>query len=249
MKKLILMITTAMLMAACSAGPQGAAGPTGPEGPVGAAGKDGVAGAIGPTGPQGVAGPTGAQGAAGTAGVAGAVGPTGPQGPAGSDADAGALFMAAIVPSNGAQHSPYDLWKIQPGLGTVMIEYGTRMNNAWYAAHASTPNWDMVLYQVTEMTEIQEVGEITRPGRATLLKNFEQQYLTTATNSLIEVAKAAQAGTKTVTDFETAYDAAIVGCNACHAGSTSSDFPNGYKFVKVMRPTAPGLHNLDWLGQ
>src|SRR6266498_33687 len=34
------------------------------------------------------------------------------------------------------------LWNIQPGLGTVMIEYSIRFDNLWFAADAG--NWDMV---------------------------------------------------------------------------------------------------------
>lgn len=158
------------------------------------------------------------------------------------------LFMS---PDGGANKSNLDLWLIQPGLGTVMIEYATRMNDIWYAAHAtsdntdagtSTPNWGMVDYQINEMLEIQETGEKTRPGRAPALKNFEQSYLTTAAGSLQEVEKAAKAGTATMADFDAAYDSALSGCNVCHAAA-------GYNFVKVMRPALPGLHNVDWRGQ
>jgi hypothetical protein len=158
------------------------------------------------------------------------------------------LFQA---PDGGANNSNLDLWKIQPGGGTVMIEYANRMNDVWYAAHATsdgtpsgtpTPNWGMVLYQIKEMPEIQEVFETTRPGNAALLKTFESTYLTTASGSLDEVAKAAQAGTKTLADFEAAYDLTIDGCNVCHAATN-------HKYVKIMRPTQPGLGNVDWRGQ
>ncbi len=145
------------------------------------------------------------------------------------------LFMA---PDGGANKSNLDLWKIQPGGGTVMIEYANRMNNMWWAAHATddgtpsgnpAPNWGMVLYQIKEMPEIQEVFETTRPANKALLKNFESSYLTTAAGSLDEVAKAAQAGTKTLADFETAYDNAINGCNVCHAATN-------HQFVKNHAP-------------
>src|SRR5438477_9353097 len=57
-----------------------------------------------------------------------------------------------------------ELSQIQPGLGTVMVEYGHRMAAVWFAGEAG--NWDMAHYQVIEMREIQETGEITRPPRA-----------------------------------------------------------------------------------
>ncbi len=127
---------------------------------------------------------------------------------------------------------------IQPGLGTVMVEYGTRFANLWFAAQAG--NWEMARYQVLEMTEIQEVAEMTRPKRADALKAFEKGFL----DKLDEAVKA-----KDLAAFTTAYDSAIVGCNGCHTGQTSADFPGGYKFVKIQRPTAPVFPGVDWKGQ
>ena len=142
-------------------------------------------------------------------------------------------------------HNPLTLSQIaniQPGLGTVMIEYGIRFDNLWFAAQKS--NWAMVSYQIDEMREIQEVGEITRSNRAAMLKNFESSFLdplATATKN------------KDLTAFTTAYDGAIGGCNACHAASTGkaddgTPIPS-YKFVKIIRPTAPEFNNVDWAGQ
>ena len=142
---------------------------------------------------------------------------------------------------------PFDLWKIQLGLGSVMIEYRVRFNNLWYAVHppsldggATSPNWDMAHYQILEMTEIQEVGEITRPGRKAALIGFEQSYLDPLDSDILA---------KNLTQFETDYRNAVDGCNGCHAAAKSADFPNGYKFVKVTMPTAPGYENVDWNGQ
>jgi cytochrome c553 len=121
------------------------------------------------------------------------------------------------------------LWAIQPGLGTVMQEYGYRYALAWYAAEAG--NWGMAQYQVKEATEIQEVGEITRPGKAELLKNFEHTYL----DPVIEAIKAQDKGA-----FESAYKAAIDGCNACHQGT-------GHPYVRYqMPPSVPAdFFNLE----
>ncbi|RME42101.1 MAG: cytochrome c, partial [Chloroflexi bacterium] len=110
------------------------------------------------------------------------------------------------------------LWNIQPGLGTVMQEYGYRYALAWYAAQAG--NWGMAQYQLKEATEIQEVGETTRPGKADLLKNFEHTYLDPLFGAVKAQDKAA---------FESAYKAAIDGCNACHQGT-------GHPYVRVQMP-------------
>ncbi len=119
---------------------------------------------------------------------------------------------------------------VNPGLGTVMIEYGQRMGKLWYSAQAK--NWDMVRYQIDEMKEIQETGEITRPARADALKAFEGKYLDT-------IDKAAQA--KDAAQFETAYKAAIDGCNSCHKSAKGkagdgTEIPT-YGFIKVQIPT------------
>ena len=109
--------------------------------------------------------------------------------------------------------------------GTVMVEYGHRMAAVWFAGEAG--NWDMAHYQVIEMREIQETGEITRPPRAPALKSFESSFLDPLDQSTLDKDKA---------KFETAYNAAIQGCNSCHGSQTSADFPQGFKFVKVQVP-------------
>lgn len=126
---------------------------------------------------------------------------------------------------------------IQPGLGTVMIEYDARFDNLWFAAQKS--NWAMVRYQLKEMREIQEVAETTRPSRAPMLKAFEDKYLE-------GLDKARQA--KKLKGFTAAYDDAIGGCNGCHAASSSSD-SKSFSFVKITRPKAPMYKNVDLAGQ
>jgi hypothetical protein len=129
------------------------------------------------------------------------------------------------------------LWAIQPGLGTVMVEYSNRFGNSWWAADAG--NWDMVNYQLKEMVEIQEVGETTRPGRADGLKKFEADDV----EPLIEAAHA-----KDMEAFVAAYDKAITGCNKCHGDQEDSD-GNSFKFVKITRPTSmTPFSNVDWKG-
>jgi hypothetical protein len=166
-----------------------------------------------------------------------------------STTPSGAAQTSAATPSNGTiagdalisgTHSKMTLRQlvdVQPGLGTVMIEYTTRMNNMWFAAQKS--NWDMVHYQILEMKEIQEIGESTRPSRAPALKSFESGFLE-------PMDEAAQA--KNLTEFTKTYDSAIGGCNSCHAASSSSHFKS-YRFVRIIRPAASSFNNVDWAGQ
>jgi hypothetical protein len=118
-----------------------------------------------------------------------------------------------------------DLSLIQPGLGTVMLEYGRRMALVWNGEQAG--NWDMAHYQIIEMREIQETGEITRPARAEALKTFESSFLDPLDAAVMS---------KDATQFDTAYRAAIQGCNSCHGSQTSADFPQGFGFIKVQVP-------------
>ncbi len=114
--------------------------------------------------------------------------------------------------------------KVNPGLGTVMIEYGDRFSRAFFGGQAG--NWDMVKYQIKEMREIQEVGEIDRPKRATALKNFE-------TNFLDPLDKAAAA--KDTARFNSAFTSAIDGCNGCHVASSDATFKS-FSFIKIQTP-------------
>ena len=109
--------------------------------------------------------------------------------------------------------------EITPGLGTVMIEYGHRFYIAYYAARAG--NWGLANYEITEQTEIQEVGEITRPGHAEELKAFEHAYL----DPILKDIKA-----KDWNSFTAHYAAAVDGCNNCHVGT-------GHGFIKYRLPT------------
>lgn len=155
--------------------------------------------------------------------------------------------VVAVVVSGGQTTSKMSkvdtnipLWAIQPGVGTVMIEYGTRFNNAWWAEQGG--NWDMVNYQLKEMPEIQEVGETTRPGRADALKKFENDYLVPLQNAGKAKDKAA---------FESAYERAITGCNQCHGDSKdAASGIDSFRFVRIIKPTSPApFSNVQWAAQ
>lgn len=110
------------------------------------------------------------------------------------------------------------LAEIQPGLGTIMIEYSGRITNMYYAAKGG--NWDLADYMLKEAREIQEVGENTRPKRAQPLKDFESKYL----DALAKTIDAKDFG-----KFEAAFNEAVDGCNACHKKA-------GFKFIRYQLP-------------
>lgn len=112
---------------------------------------------------------------------------------------------------------------ISPGLGTVMMEYSTRMTTMYFAAKGG--NWDLAAYQLKEALEIQEVGETTRPARAGFLQAFE-------TNYLVPISDAITA--KDFNAFNSAFNNAVTGCNKCHADQ-------GFPFIQYVLPKKPVL--------
>lgn len=110
------------------------------------------------------------------------------------------------------------LAELQPGLGTVMIEYSFRFGTLYYAGKGE--NWDLAAYQLKEMREIQEVGETTRPPREGPLKAFESAYLD-------PLDKAIQA--KDQKAFDAAFQKTEQACNQCHAAS-------GFPYIKYELP-------------
>jgi hypothetical protein len=110
------------------------------------------------------------------------------------------------------------LANIQPGLGTVMIEYSRRMGAMYYAAMGG--NWPMAAYQMKEMTEIQEVGEATRPKHAKALRKFEHGFL----DQLSQTIEA-----KDYAKFQAQFRKTVKGCNACHQDA-------GFEFIKYELP-------------
>jgi hypothetical protein len=137
-----------------------------------------------------------------------------------------ALSAGSYAASDWLKGSPdqqlKSLAEIQPGLGTVMIEYAHRFGTMFYSAKGG--NWGMAAYQLKEMREIQEVGETTRPARAAPLKAFESANL----DKLEATIKG-----KDFKKFDGAFKQAVEGCNGCHAAT-------GFGYIKYQLPrTSP----------
>jgi hypothetical protein len=113
------------------------------------------------------------------------------------------------------------LASIQPGLGTVMVEYSTRAANVYYAAQAG--NWGLAAYQLNEMTEIQEVAENTRPTRAKALQAFEKGSLSPVARDILN---------QDLSAFRADFTKMVTQCNSCHRAA-------GYGFIVYKLPVQP----------
>lgn len=141
---------------------------------------------------------------------------------------AGVAYTQGALPNAGWLKGTTDqklaiLANLQPGMGTVMMEYGTRFTNAYYAAKGG--NWELATYMLDEMKEIQEVGENTRPGRAAALKAFESNYL----DKLEAAVKA-----KNWSQYQTLTPGVISACNQCHVTSKPE-----HPYIAYQLPSAP----------
>lgn len=63
-----------------------------------------------------------------------------------------------------------DVATIQPGLGRIMPEVGTRTWKLYYAAQAE--NWALAAFQAKEIKALMELGAFTRPKHADALNKY-----------------------------------------------------------------------------
>ena len=134
---------------------------------------------------------------------------------------AGGAYAASDWLTGSTEEQLKTLAELQPGLGTVMIEYSNRYTDMYYAAKSG--NWGLAGYMLKEALEIQEVGETTRPARAGALKAFETAYLEPLNAAI---------GAKDFQMFDEAFTAGVKGCNGCHASQ-------GFPYIEYVLPDAP----------
>ena len=123
------------------------------------------------------------------------------------------------------------LGDIQPGLGTIMQEIGRRFTAIFYAARGG--NWDLANYQLKELREIQEVGEITRPKRKDALVSFEESFLGGEEDAAEGTLQDA-INKKNIVAFNKSFKAATEGCNGCHQAT-------GFSYIKYRLPRSSEL--------
>ena len=114
-----------------------------------------------------------------------------------------------------------DIAEVQPGLGTIMVEFGHRFYITYYAVQAK--NWGLAEYQLHELLEAQEVAEVTRPKYKKQLKEFEDSHIA-------QLQKAVK--TKNVKLFNRYYKETTNACNECHKD-------NGHPYIQYKLPKNP----------
>lgn len=81
-----------------------------------------------------------------------------------------AKLKALNVWSGHREMSVEDIATIQPGLGRLMPEVGTRTWKLYYAAQAE--NWPLAKFELKEIRGLMELGAFTRPKHEDALNQF-----------------------------------------------------------------------------
>ena len=100
------------------------------------------------------------------------------------------------------------LGQAQRALGTLMMEVGQRITATNIAAKAG--KWDLADYELGELKEAMETGELTRPEHKAALEKFLNGPFT----KIEKVVK-----DKDAAGFQAAFDSTVQACNNCHKAS------------------------------
>ena len=120
------------------------------------------------------------------------------------------------------------LAKSQPGLGSLMAEFGNRFVDVYYAAKGQ--NWGLASYQLGEMVEIVERVEKTVPDKAPMLTSFEHEKIDALKKVLFE---------KNWGKFHAAFKQMAEGCNNCHEATN-------HPYIHFKLPSRPVESYLDF---
>ncbi len=131
------------------------------------------------------------------------------------------INATVVLTKHNKQLTIGELSEIQPGFGSIMMEFGHRFYIAYYAAKAN--NWELAKYQIDELLEAQEVAEVTRPKYAKQLKSFEDDSIKKLQNSI---------EAKNWKLFKKRYDETTDACNSCHK-------VNGHPYIQYQLPEEP----------
>lgn len=120
-----------------------------------------------------------------------------------------------------------------PGLGEYMTTIQLHAGKLWFAAKAA--NWDLAGYELDELKETMEAAKaLNAEKNGVKISNVLDSVLQTQIAQLTQSVKRRSAA-----EFQKSYDETLSACNGCHAEA-------GYKFINIVRPTAPPVTNQNW---
>jgi len=123
--------------------------------------------------------------------------------------------------------------QLTPGLGEYMTTIQLHAGKLWFAAKAL--NWELAQYEVDELKETMEAAKaLNAEKNGVKISGVLDAVLQTQVAQL-----AASIKRKSPAEFQQAYDETLSACNGCHTEA-------GFKFIHVVRPTAPPVTNQRW---
>jgi hypothetical protein len=129
-----------------------------------------------------------------------------------------------------------DLAKLKeavPGLGDYMTTIQLHAGKLWFAAKAS--NWELADYELDELKETVEAAKaLNAEKNGVKISDVLDSVLQTQVAELDKAIKS-----KNLVEFQKSYDETLSACNGCHTAA-------GYKFIHIVRPTAPPVPNQRW---
>lgn len=122
---------------------------------------------------------------------------------------------------------------LAPGLGEFMTTIQLHAGKLWFAAKAT--NWPLAEYELDELKETMESAKaLNAEKNGVKISNVLDSVLQTQIAQLAETIKR-----KSLSDFSKSYDETLSACNGCHTEA-------GYKFIQIVRPSAPPVTNQKW---
>jgi len=123
--------------------------------------------------------------------------------------------------------------ELAPGLGEFMTTIQLHAGKLWFAAKAA--NWELAKYELDELKETMEPAKgLNEEKNGVKISNVLDSVLQTQVANLEKTMES-----KSQSAFKKSYDETLSACNGCHTEA-------GYKFIHIVRPTAPPVTNQKW---
>lgn len=123
--------------------------------------------------------------------------------------------------------------EMAPGLGEYMTTIQLHAGKLWFAAKAA--NWELAEYELDELKETIEAAKgLNAEKNGVKISDVLDSVLQTQVAALDSSIKS-----KSQSKFQSSYDETLSACNGCHQSA-------GYKFIHIVRPSAPPVTNQKW---